>query len=658
MESQEFSEKVKSKYTTEIIDDVASQMRNGVDIKDRRHYFKLYPACFLGSDLVSWMIENNHGEDIDEAIEIGNYFMEHNVFHHVLRDHKLKNQNLFYRFEVDETDRGHADKEDTWFKILDDHNGEIILPEDVERVIGEQTDWHIKSPGAHHFHEILVDAYNWETLDNCRPIKWSDPSITTKYDMIAIGAGAGGLVTTIGASLTGGKAAIIERNISGGDWLNTGWVPSKAFIKSAKIAHAWKTAQSFGIKNGEVEVDFPKVMERVREIRAKISHADSVHKLAKKYGIDVFLGHAKFTSPNEIEVNGKTLQFSKAWIATGASPLIPDIEGLNDSPYLTSENVFNITEQPKKLLVIGAGPIGCELGQSFVRLGTSVTIITSSQTVLPKEDPEAAALVHSQMVEDGVQFYFQASIKKVTTHRDSKGRKGDHATVEIEVNGEIEILQFDSILISTGRKPNVNGMGLEDAGVEFDDVKGVEINDNWRSSNKNVYAVGDWCSKFQFTHNADAMARIVIKNALFFGSEKYSNLNMPWCTYTDPEVAHVGRYEHEMDQSGTKYDIYKANFSHNDRAIWESVDGFVKIYTKHGSDVILGCTIVGGPAGDMICSVSTAMLNKVGLSTFGTAIHPYPTYAEAFKALSSQYNIKKLGPGTKSFLRALIGIRR
>jgi len=388
--------------------------------------------------------------------------------------------------------------------------------------------------------------------------------------LIAIGGGAGGLVSSIGAAISGGRAALIERNIMGGDCLNTGCVPSKAFIKAAKVAQTVRNSEKYGIMfEGELKVDFGKVMERMRKVRAEISEHDSVYKFIKKYGIDMYLGDAKFINKNEIEVNGQTLQFAKCSIATGGHPYVPEIAGLSDFPYLTSENVFNIIEQPKHLVIIGVGPIGCELGQSFARFGTKVTMISRGNQFLPKEDPDAASYLHQSLKDDGVTILFNAEPTKVDVLNSTGKVWTPEARFEMEVlvNGIPETIQGDSILIAAGRRPNVHGLGLEEAGVDYDEIKGIHVNDYCKTTNKNVYAVGDVCSPYQFTHNSDHMARNVVRNALFFGKEKTSNLIMSWCTYTDPEIAHVGKYPHEMEEKGIKYDTYKYDIAHNDRAI-------------------------------------------------------------------------------------------
>jgi pyruvate/2-oxoglutarate dehydrogenase complex dihydrolipoamide dehydrogenase (E3) component len=286
-------------------------------------------------------------------------------------------------------------------------------------------------------------------------------------------------------------------------------------------------------------------------------------------------------------------------------------------------------------------------------------MLSRGHQFLPKEDPDAALYLHQKMIDDGVNIHLNSKPLKFRVIKSPGNIWNPNSEVEIEVEreGETETIKGDSILVAAGRRPNVHGMGLEEAGVEFDELTGVKVNDYCQTTNKNVYAVGDVCSPYQFTHNSDHMARNVVRNALFFGSEKTSSLIMSWCTYTDPEIAHVGKYSRELEEEGTEFDTYKYDLGHNDRAICENEDGFIKIHCKKGGDTILGCTIVGGPAGDMICSVASAMYNKVGLSKFGAVVHPYPTFAEGFKALTGQINMKKLGPGTKTALRTILKLK-
>ena len=549
-----------------------------------------------------------HAITVDEAVEIGNYFVQKKIFSHVKGEHLFENKYLLYRFESDANSFSQPKTEFSWHKVKKDEDGKVIHPEDVSEELGNSTDWHVKNP--HHLPEILLDGFNRDTLDNWRPIKWVDPTDRDKYDLIAIGAGAGGLVSALSTTLAGGKAAIIERNLMGGDCLNTGCVPSKAFLKCAKVAHTVKESEKYGVAiAGDVKIDFARVMQRVREVRAEISEHDSVYKFASKYKLDIFLGDAKFVSKDEIEVNNKRLKYSKALIATGGSPRIPKIEGLSEFPYFTSENVFNITKQPKKLIIVGSGPIGWELGQWFARFGTQVTIISRTNHILGKEDFDISSYLHQQMIDDGVTFKLKSNPLRLNVINSPGKVWNPEAKFELEYekNGVKSTIEGDSILFATGRKPNVLGMGLEDGGIYYDLDNGIKIDDYCQTTNPNVYAVGDVCFKYQFTHNSDQMAKNAVKNALQFGSEKTSKLIMSWVTYTDPEVAHVGKYAHELDQEGVEYETYRFNYNRNDRAQWESVTGMAKVHCKKGTDKILGGSIVGGPAGDLICSLTSAI---------------------------------------------------
>jgi len=309
MEDREFPQEIIDKFPQEEIDRIAAEMREEIEVKDRTHYFKKYESCFVGKKLVIWLIEKNYAETVEDAVQIGDFFMTKNIFHHVLRDHAFKNKNLYYRFEEHERNRGGSDTNDNWHNILEDRDGDLLTPEEQADVLSDISDWPQKNSALH---DLFLDGHNRDTLNHCRPLNWVDPEADGVYDMIAIGGGAGGLVSSIGAAISGGKAAIIEKNIMGGDCLNTGCVPSKAFIKSAKVAHTVRHASQYGVEvSGEVKINFAKVMERMRKIRAEISEHDSVYKLIKKYGIDVYLGEAVFTDKKEISVNGKALQFSK-----------------------------------------------------------------------------------------------------------------------------------------------------------------------------------------------------------------------------------------------------------------------------------------------------------------------------------------------------------
>lgn len=489
-----------------------------------------------------------------------------------------------------------------------------------------------------------ADEHNRQLISNVHPPDWVNPEPAASYNLVVIGAGTAGLVTAAGAAGIGARVALIERNLMGGDCLNVGCVPSKSIIRSSRAAADVRDAHKFGINvPAGTEADFPAVMERLRRIRAGISQHDSTHRF-KELGIDVFLGDARFAGSDTVEVAGKTLRFKKAVIASGARAIAPPIEGLREAGYLTNETVFNLTELPQRLLVIGGGPIGCELAQSFSRLGSAVTIVEVNAQFLSREDPDAATLLARSLEHDGIQIRLSTAVKRVAV-------SGGEKLVTLEKNGQQETLTVDEILVGVGRAPNVEGLNLESVGVEYDPRKGVVVNDKLQTTNPRIYAAGDICLQYKFTHTADAAARIVIQNALFMGRKSVSALTIPWATYTDPEIAHVGLYEREAREKGIEVDTFQIPMSSVDRAIAEGEEeGFVKIHVKKGSDQILGATVVARHAGEMISEITLAMVAKVGLGTIASVIHPYPTQAEAIKKAADAYNRTRLTPFVKKLL--------
>ncbi len=496
-----------------------------------------------------------------------------------------------------------------------------------------------------------MDKHNEELLANAHPSGWKNPSPSGRYDMVVVGAGTAGLVTAAGVAGLGGKVALVERYLLGGDCLNFGCVPSKTLIAASRVAAEVRRADRYGVKPAAGEADFAAVMERLRSVRGEISHHDAAQKL-RDMGVDIFFGQGRFMSSDSLEVEGETLRFIRACIATGARAFRPDIEGLAEAGFYTNETIFAITELPRRLAVLGSGPLGCELSQAFARLGSEVTIIERGPQFLPKEDPDAAQIVGQSFMRDGIHCVFNAQVKRVGTSPDGK-------QLLLVVEGKESSVEADAILVGYGRAPNVDGLSLEVAGVEYDSRHGVKVDDRLRTTNRRIYAAGDVCLAHKFTHTADATARIVIQNALFWGRKKLSDLTIPWCTYTDPEVAHVGLYEHEAQEHGIEVDTFTKQFKDNDRALIESEDeGFVRVHVKKGSDRIVGATIVGRHAGDMISELSVAMAGKVGLGTLAKVIHPYPTLAEAVKAVGDMYNRTRLTPFTAGILRWILKWQR
>ncbi|NNE09370.1 MAG: mercuric reductase [Gemmatimonadetes bacterium] len=495
------------------------------------------------------------------------------------------------------------------------------------------------------------DEHNQKLIANVHPPDWTNPKPDGRYNIVAIGGGTAGLVTAAGAAGLGAKAALIEKNMLGGDCLNVGCVPSKALLRVAKAYAEVRGAGDLGIRTGsEPRVDFPAVMERMRRLRAKIAPHDSAQRF-RDLGVDVYLGEAKFVGRNKVEVDGRVIEFSKACIATGGRAAAPPIPGLGDIEYLTNETLFELTELPKDLIVIGAGPIGCEMAQSFRRFGSNVTILEMASRILIKEDEDAGEIVRAALVADGIQLELGVKIASLK-------KRGARVIATLETaDGNQTALEADRVLVAAGRKPNVEGLGLEVAGVACT-KHGVTVDDRLRTSNPNIFAAGDICSQYQFTHTADALARIVIGNALFPGRGKASALTVPWATYTDPEIAHVGLYPGEAKERGIEIDTYTEDFSHVDRAILDEENGLVKIHVRKGTDKIVGATIVAKHAGDLISEITVAMAAGAGLGTIAKAIHPYPTQAEAIKRLGDAYNRTRLTPFVKSLFEKWFSFTR
>jgi pyruvate/2-oxoglutarate dehydrogenase complex dihydrolipoamide dehydrogenase (E3) component len=502
------------------------------------------------------------------------------------------------------------------------------------------------------FNVLPDDQYNRELVSSAHPLQWENPEPVSRYNLVVIGAGPAGLIAAIGGASLGARVALVEKSLLGGDCVNTGCVPSKALLRSSRAIQEITDAGAFGLRDARQDfVDFPGIMERMRRLRARIGYHDSAHKLQSK-GVDVFFGNARFLGEDSLEIAGKTLKFKKGLIATGGRPAYPEIEGLSEAGFLTNETVFSLTDLPRRLVVIGGGPLGCELAQAFRRFGSEVTIIQRSALFLPKEDRDAAEILVRVFQNEGIECKLSSEAKKVTAEN---GRKELLLTCP---QGE-EAITADQILVGVGRVANVEGLNLEAAGVEYETGKGIRINAYLQTTNRKIFAAGDVCYPYKFTHAAEALARIVVQNALFLKSKKHSSLLIPWCTYTEPEIAHVGLSEKEARTQRIAIDTFTIPFKDNDRAILDSEDeGFVKIHTKKGKDTILGATIVAGNAGDMISQITQAMMTRTGLKKLANIIHPYPTQSDTIKRAAGEYYRKKLSPSLKRFLETWFAWKR
>jgi len=476
------------------------------------------------------------------------------------------------------------------------------------------------------------DAWEDKRLADLHPVAWANPKPMDRYQLVIVGAGSAGVAAAELAIAMGLKVAMIERHLIGGTCLNTGCVPSKALIRTARLYADMRNAGRYGGKVPDhIEVDFTAVMDRVRRIRSHLSGGSSVRRMAS-LGVDMFFGNVRFTGADTLMVNDLTLRFGKAMIATGTRPHIPNVPGLREAGFLTNATVFNLTELPKRLLVIGGGPVGCELAQAFRQLGSKVTIVQDKPLFLEKEERDAAQILSDAFARDGIEVRLNTTATAVRVENGVK-------QVDLLSADYKSTIEVDAILTGVGRVPNVQGLDLEKAGVKFDDKKGISVDDFLATNNPRIYAAGDVCLEDQYTDTAAASARIVVNNAFMRGRMRLSELVIPWCTYTDPEIAHVGLYVREANLKGIPVKTFTVPMHQIDRAVTDSEEGgFVKIHIREGTDTILGATIVARHAGEMINEITLAMVAKIGLRTLARVIHAYPTQAEAIREAAKAYS--------------------
>lgn len=452
---------------------------------------------------------------------------------------------------------------------------------------------------------LADDPDDRQLLAHVRPADWVNPTPAGPYHLVVVGGGTAGLVCAAGAAGLGARVALIERHFLGGDCLNAGCVPSKSLLAAARRGHS-----------------FPDAMRRLRRQRAELAKHDSAERF-RSLGVDVYFGEARFVRADAVVVEGRTLTFRRAVIATGTRPVRPSIAGAAAS--LTNEEIFTLTALPSRLTVVGAGPVGCELSQAFARFGADVTLVARAGQVLPREDDDAAAVVRAALLRDGVKLAAEPGAA-------------------------------DVFLVAAGRRPNIEELGLESAHVAYDSAVGVQVTDYLRTTNPRIYAAGDVCSPYKYTHAADAMARLVIRNALFGGWGRASALVVPWATYTDPELARVGLSLAEARASGVDVDSYEIPFASVDRAVLDDEStGFCRVLTARGTGRIVGMTAVGTRAGELIGLAAFAMAQGRGLREWSSSIFPYPTRNEVLRKLGDAYNRTRLTPWVRWLLRWWLG---
>ncbi len=471
--------------------------------------------------------------------------------------------------------------------------------------------------------DVAADANDtWRRL--VFPPGYRNPKPADRYNLVVIGAGPAGLVTAIAAAGLGARVALVERHAMGGDCLNVGCVPSKTLLASAMQG-----------------LSFHAAMQRVRQVRADIARHDSVERYTRA-GVDVFLGEASFVSAREIRVGDTRLRTRKTVIATGARALLPPVPGLAELSPLTNETVFDLESQPRRLAVLGAGPVGCELAQAFARLGTQVDLIELQSRVLPAEDEDASLLVAHALARDGVRLHLGVRVVSAAC----AGR----AKVLMLDNGAS--IESDEVLAAAGRQRNLDSLGLDRVGVRVNNRTGIEVDARLRTSHPDIFAAGDVCSRYQFTHSADAHARIVIRNSLFHGRARADHLVIPWCTYTRPEVAHVGATRAQLQSDRQRFDTYRFDFGDLDRGRTDgAADGYAEVLTERGSDRIIGATIVGKDAGEQLAPILVMMTNGLGLGSLASLVVPYPTRAEYLRRIADAYNRTRLTPWVARALR-------
>lgn len=476
------------------------------------------------------------------------------------------------------------------------------------------------------------------------------------FDMIVIGGGAAGLTASGIAANFGAKTMMVEADRLGGDCTWTGCIPSKTLLKAGKVARQIRDAGKYGLIEGEPNIDFKKVMQHVDDVRKEVYHDADRPEIFEDMGIEVVQGRASFKDDHTIEIkfkDGRKREVSSKYfiIATGAKAFVPPIKGIEEVDYLTNESLFEIEELPEELLIIGGGPIGTEMSQAFVNLGSEVTVIDMADRILANDDPELVEILHDELIRQGVNYHLSASVQKVQ-------QEGNRIKVYVKIEGEEKVLEGDALLMATGRRANTSSLNLDAAGVKTDNGN-VVVNESCRTNQKHIYAAGDVTGRYQFTHMSEHMAKIAATKALLkVIPMKIEKDLVSWVTFTDPELAHVGKTEKQLKEEGEKYEVYRFPYSKIDRAVAEGEDkGMVKIFAKKLSGKILGATVVGAHAGEFISEYAVAMKNGVSLRGIADTIHPYPSWGLGARRAADQWYIKNQSEWSVKLIKTIFGYR-
>ena len=474
------------------------------------------------------------------------------------------------------------------------------------------------------------DALNRALLDEVCPRDWTNPTPRDRYDLVVLGGGPSGSAAARISAAAGASVALVEQRFLGGDCLNFGGIPVQILLRSARAAAEVRSAAPLGVQvPGGFHIDFGSVMKRVRKVRSELSAHYSARHL-KSLGIDVFLGRGTFLDHDTVVVGDTRLRFQKAIIATGSTHTLPTVQGLTETDVLSMEALFSLEQLPRRLAILGGGQVGCEIAQAMSRLGSQVLLLESAPQLLSRTDADAAFVVHEALVRDGVSVFASSRLRRVQSTSEGK-------VVLFSRGEEVGSELVDAILNLSGQSPRVRGIGLESVGVSYNDGNGVKVDDFLRTTDPRIYALGEVASNHPSAHAAEPMARVAIENALFRGRSRASRLLVPWSAGTDPEIAQIGLNERLAADRAVEVDVYRCPFSETDRArIDGATEGFVKILTAHKTDRIIGATVVGHEAGNLVGELSLAMATGCGLRRLSDVIHPYPTHAAAIRQVSER----------------------